>query len=139
MGAKAVVIAVIDTDSSILPFASDEIKFEILPPGHDATRIIPRATIGVIKGLKAIATQKVTAGKPIHCNTIPVTTDFGYLNTSLNVSSLMPRATPNITNAKMMFTTIIPPLPKLIDRLFSASNCSFINTQNSAPHLGIAV
>ena len=65
-GAKAVVIAVSDTDSSMFPFEREDMKFEMFPPGHDATRIIPSATIGVIIGESASATANVTAGRPTH-------------------------------------------------------------------------
>ena len=84
-GAKAVVIAVIETDNSILPFESDDTKFEMLPPGHEATKIIPNAIIGVITGLSISAIRNVTAGNPTHCNAIPTITDLGFANTSLNV------------------------------------------------------
>ena len=66
MGEKAVVMAVIETDRAVLPFDSAERKLEILPPGHDAIRIIPKATMGVIRGFKANATVKVTAGRKNH-------------------------------------------------------------------------
>ena len=125
-GAKAVVTAVIEIDNSVLPFESDEIKFEMLPPGHDATKIIPNAIIGVITGFNAKAMANVTAGRPTHCKMMPTITDLGFLNTSLNVCGLIPSATPNITKAKMMLTLVIPPWPKLMDTAFRASNCSFI-------------
>jgi hypothetical protein len=130
IGAKAVEIAVIETLSSTLPLESDEIKFDILPPGQQATSIIPRAIIGVIKGLRTKATAKVIAGRPTHCRRIPIITDFGFLKTSLKVSVLMPSATPNITKARIKFTIIIPPVPKLIVRLLKDSNCSLILFSN---------
>ena len=46
--AAVVVTADIDTDNSRFPFEIEVIKFEILPPGHEATNIIPMATIGVM-------------------------------------------------------------------------------------------
>lgn len=102
------VMAVIDTDSSTLPRDNDDMKLDILPPGHDATRIIPSAIIGVIRGLSANAMAKVTAGNATHCNKIPVITDLGAINILLNVCGLIPNATPNITNASMIFTIVIP-------------------------------
>ena len=134
-GANAVEIAVIDTDNSMLPFDNDEMKFEILPPGHDATKIIPNAIIGVMTGLRANAMAKVTAGRATHCNNRPTITDLGFINTSLKVWVLIPRATPNITNAKMILTIAIPPSPKLIATLLSDSSCSFISVthRSSSP------
>ena len=108
-GAKAVVMAVIETDSSMFPLESEEMKFEMLPPGHDATKIIPRAIIGVINGLRISAMAKVTAGNATHCKKIPKITDLGLVNTSLKVCGLIPNATPNITKASMIFTITIPP------------------------------
>ena len=66
IGAAAVEIAVKETESSIFPFEREEIKLEIFPPGHDATRIIPRAIIGVIRGFNAKARRKVTNGRHTH-------------------------------------------------------------------------
>ena len=131
IGAQAVETAVIDTDSSTLPFDSDEMKFEMLPPGHEATRIIPSAIIGVITGLSASAIAKVTAGRPTHCNNKPVITDLGFINTSLKVCVLIPSATPNITNAKMILTIAIPLSPKLIVTLLRDSSCSFISIKHT--------
>lgn len=126
-GANAVLMALRVTDSSIFPFESDDMKLEIFPPGQDATRIIPNATIGVITGESANATAKVTAGRAIHCSNTPRITDLGFLNTSLNVSSLIPSATPNIIKARIMFTIAIPPSPKFMVKEFKCSNCSFIS------------
>ena len=39
-----VAIAVKLTDKAILPFASEEIKFDTFPPGQAATSIMPNAT-----------------------------------------------------------------------------------------------
>ena len=43
IGAIDVVMAVIDTDKTVFPFESEVKKLDILPPGHDATNIIPSA------------------------------------------------------------------------------------------------
>ena len=51
---------------NITPEQEEEIKLEIFPPGHDATRIIPRAIIGVIRGFNAKARRKVTNGRHTH-------------------------------------------------------------------------
>jgi hypothetical protein len=126
IGAIAVVNAVSETDSTMLPFDSDERKFEMLPPGHDATNIIPSAIIGVMTGLKASATANVIAGRANHCNIAPVIMDLGFLKISLIVRGLMPRATPNITNARMIFTIIMPPSPKFMVTELRDSNCSFM-------------
>ena len=125
-GAKAVVTAVIEIDNSVLPFDSDEIKFEMLPPGHDATKIIPIATIGVINGFSTMVKRQVIAGRITHCSSTPRITDFGFLKTSLNVWTLMPRATPNITNAKIKLTNNISPAPRLMVSVSRVLSSSFI-------------
>jgi hypothetical protein len=125
-GDIAVVTAVMETDNAILPFDSADKKLEMLPPGHDATRIIPSAIIGVMTGPKANATANVTAGRAIHCKKTPMNTEFGLLNTSFIVLGLMPRATPNITKARMILTIVMPNSPKFILTELSDSSCSLI-------------
>jgi len=60
--AASVAIAVRLTDKATLPFAREDMKLDILPPGHAATRIIPIATVGVIKFLNKRVKQKVITG-----------------------------------------------------------------------------
>ena len=62
----AVLSAVSDTESSVFPLQSEVMKLEMLPPGHAATRIIPRAIIGDIQFLNVIVKRKVRAGKRIN-------------------------------------------------------------------------
>lgn len=125
-GAIDVVIAVKETDSTVFPFESDVKKLEILPPGHEATNIIPRAIIGVMKGFNITARINVMAGRANHCSRIPVRIDLGLLTISFIVSGLMPKATPNITKARMIFTIVIPSSPKLMVTELRDSSCSFI-------------
>ena len=126
IGASDVVIAVSETDSTMFPLDRDERKFDMFPPGHEATSIIPRAIMGVISGLNANATANVIAGSANHCNIAPTIIDLGFFIISFIVRGLMPRATPNMTKARMMFTIIIPPSPKFIVTELRDSNCSFI-------------
>ena len=114
------------TESSTLPFEREEMKLEMLPPGQDATSIMPRATIGVIQWFRARQIRNVTAGSPTHCRRMPVMMDLGWRNTFLNVSVFIPRATPNIMKASRMLTIIMPFSPKLIEMELRLSSCSFI-------------
>ena len=125
-GAIDVVTAVNVMDSATFPFDNDDKKLEILPPGHEATSIIPSAIIGVIRGLNAKTTANVTAGRANHCSIAPTNIDLGLLTSSFMVRGLMPRATPNITNARIIFTIIMPPSPKLMVTELRDSSCSFI-------------
>ena len=59
----AVLNAVSDTESSEFPLESDVMKFEMFPPGHDATRIIPSAIIGEIQSPNSITSNNVSAGR----------------------------------------------------------------------------
>jgi hypothetical protein len=63
--ADKVAKAVRVTDSAVLPFANDDKKFDMLPPGHDATSIKPNATEGV--GLINNISKNVRAGKAKNC------------------------------------------------------------------------
>lgn len=105
----AVLNAVSETDSSELPLESDVMKLEMFPPGHDATRIIPRAIIGDIQFPIAMISSKVSAGRNTSWHTIPATIDLGFFMMSTNVEGLMPSATPNITNARTIVRRVEPP------------------------------
>ncbi len=65
--ANKVAIAVKLTDKATFAFANEEIKFEILPPGHAATNIIPSAIVGDKNLLKAITKRKVRNGNKTNC------------------------------------------------------------------------
>ena len=58
----AVLNAVNDTESSVFPFERLVMKLEMFPPGQDATRIIPRAIIGLIQPSNVIVRRNVNAG-----------------------------------------------------------------------------
>ena len=59
----AVLKAVSDTDSSEFPREREVMKLETLPPGHEATRIMPNATIGEIRLPHAMISRNVSAGR----------------------------------------------------------------------------
>ena len=65
MTQAAVLKAVSDTESSVFPLEREVMKFEMLPPGHDETRIIPKAIIGDIQCPNAMIMHKVSAGRRI--------------------------------------------------------------------------
>ena len=105
----AVLNAVSDTESSELPLEREVMKFEMFPPGQDDTSIIPSAIIGEIQSPHSIMRTNVSAGRRTSWQTIPVRMDFGFFMISTNVAGLMPRATPNITNARTMLRSVEPP------------------------------
>ena len=105
----AVLKAVSETESSEFPLERDVMKFEMFPPGHDATRIMPNAIIGEIQCPNTIVSSNVSAGRSTSWHTIPVIMDFGFFTISMNVAGLMPSATPNITNARTMLRRVEPP------------------------------
>ena len=107
--ARAVEMAVRLTDSSTLAFAREDMKLEILPPGQEATRIMPRPIMGEIHQLRAMARRQVKAGSRTSWHSAPSRTDFGLLNTSMKVPGLMPSETPNMTNASTMLMVFMPP------------------------------
>lgn len=64
MGVSSVEIAVRETDRATFAPETDEIKFEILPPGHAATKIIPNANAGW--GRRSKISRKVKTGKSMN-------------------------------------------------------------------------
>lgn len=71
----AVLKAVSDTESSVLPLDREVMKLDMFPPGQDATRIIPKAIIGEIQFLNVIVRRKVNAGSSTSWQMIPNMTD----------------------------------------------------------------
>lgn len=94
------------TDKAVFPLAKCDIKFEILPPGQAATKIIPNATLGV--GCINDINKKVTAGKIKNCENIPISMALGFIAISLKCSTFISKATPNITRAKVIFIITNP-------------------------------
>ena len=107
----AVLKAVSDTDSSEFPREREVMKLETLPPGHEATRIMPNATIGEMRLPHAMIRRNVNAGRSMIWHTIPVMIDFGFLTISTKFEGFMPRATPNITNPSATFRRCCPSCP----------------------------
>jgi hypothetical protein len=105
---RPVLTAVSETDSSTFPLEREVMKLEILPPGQAATRIIPSPIIGLIQPVNVIARRKVKAGRKIIWQIAPRITDLGFFAISTKVLGLIPRATPNITNARTRFKAFIP-------------------------------
>lgn len=104
----AVFTAVRETDSSVFPLESEVMKFEMFPPGHDATRIIPNAIIGEIHPSNIMVRRNVRPGSRSIWQMMPNTTDFGFINMSMKVLGLIPKATPNITKASTILMAFMP-------------------------------
>jgi hypothetical protein len=104
----AVLNAVRDTESSVLPRDSDVMKLEMFPPGQEATRIIPNAIIGDIQFLNVIVRRNVSAGSRMSWHITPRKIDCGFLKMSTNVFGLIPSATPNITKANTILMAFMP-------------------------------
>ena len=100
--AQTLATAVMHTDRAALPLAREVIKLEILPPGHAATSIIPKATLGM--GLKTNTNKKVKKGRAKNWETNPIKTDLGDENTRIKSLMCSLRATPSIINPKLEFT-----------------------------------
>ena len=69
--ARAVEMAVRLTESSTLAFAREDMKLEILPPGQEATRIMPRPIMGEIHQLREMARRQVKAGSRTSWHSAP--------------------------------------------------------------------
>ena len=122
--AASVAIPVKLTESARFAFAKALIKLEILPPGHEAIRIIPNATVGV--GFNKITKRKVTAGNKKNWEITPTITDFGRMINPLNSRHLMSRATPNIIKAIVIFNANKPDGEKFNLTWSRISKASFI-------------
>ena len=107
--ARAVLIALSDTDNSMFAFESELMKLEMFPPGHEATRIIPMAMVQLMLLPNANASRHVNMGSRTSWQSIPTKMGLGFLNRFRNVLGLMPSATPYMTKARMMLTVFIPP------------------------------
>ena len=53
--------------------------------------------------------MQVRAGSRMSWHSMPRNTDLGFWKTSTKMWGLMPRATPYITNARMMLMVFMPP------------------------------
>ena len=104
-------MAVRHTDSSIFALASELMKLEILPPGQEATRIMPSAMVHEIHPTLSIskASRNVSSGSRTSWQHTPRMTDLGFWKTSTKVCGLMPSATPYITKARTMLMVFMPP------------------------------
>ena len=91
--------AVIVTESAVLPRAKCVMKFEMLPPGQQATRMMPSAMLGC--GRSTIVSAQAVAGSSTNCASTPISTARGAAVTPLKSASFMSSATPNMTNARM--------------------------------------
>ncbi len=96
-----VVMAVRLTDRVMFDFDMAEIKFDTLPPGQAATRIIPKAT--AVLGRRIITNKKVSAGRRRYCATTPNKTGLGLNANILKCWGLMLSATPNMIKAMAIF------------------------------------
>jgi len=101
--ASTVPIAVRLTERATLALAKLEIKLEIFPPGHEATKSIPKATEGVINRPKASTARKVTAGSSRNWLDNPIMSNRGLLKMFLKFSQWIPRATPNMIKPMVIF------------------------------------
>jgi hypothetical protein len=79
-------------------------KFDMFPPGQEATRIIPKAILG--DGFKTSINKKVNKGRAKNCDKNPAKIDLGNLNTCKKLVTLNCSATPNIIKPRDKFNII---------------------------------
>ena len=104
----AVLNAVSATESSLFPLDREVMKFEMFPPGHAATRIIPKAIIGLIQPSNVIVRRNVSAGRRTSWHMIPSISDLGFCRIPMKDLGLMPKATPNMTKASTILMAFMP-------------------------------
>ena len=69
--------------------------------------------MGEIQPVRRIARPQVKAGSRTSWQSMPSSTDLGFLNTSTKMRGLMPSATPYMTKARMMLMVFMPPAFRL--------------------------
>ena len=77
---------------------------EKLPPGHEATNIIPKASSGSI--FKAQVKRQVASGSNKNCANKPAKGATGYSKIRLKSSNRKLNDTPNIIKAKIALSVI---------------------------------
>src|SRR5690554_4652628 len=102
-----VVMAVRLTDRVTFDRDMEEIRFETLPPGQAAIKIIPMAT--EVEGRRIITSRKVSAGRSTYWAITPSTTGLGLSTSVLKCLGRMLSATPNMINAMAMFIKLMLP------------------------------
>ena len=102
-------------DRAVLPLAIDDKKFEIFPPGQDATRIIPNARLGW--GFTRRISKKGKKGNSINWDKIPINGDLELRNNNSKCSVFKSRATPNIMSPRIIFRNNKLPWLKFSDIL----------------------
>ena len=97
-GARRVDKIVIETDIDTFPPAMWVITFDAVPPGHDPTRIIPKA----ISLFTLNPTAKIQASKGIivNCAKAPIKISLGFFNIFLKESESMDVPIPNMARAR---------------------------------------
>ena len=75
---------------------------ELVPPGHEPTRITPTASSA--GSWNANASTNANTGMMTNWDRMPTMTAFGFVNTTLKSDSLRVMPMPNITMPKRMFT-----------------------------------
>lgn len=104
IGVISVAIPVRPTERAVFAPEIDEMKFEIFPPGHAATKSIPSANAGC--GFKSNTIRKVKKGSSKNWEITPVITPFGLSDIILKSVGLIPRAIPNMINPKQIFRRV---------------------------------
>ena len=104
--------AVMPTDTLVRPPPMWVMKLEMLPPGQQATRSMPRATLG--PGPSRVIRPKQAAGSTRNCVSRPMAGALGFLTKATKSLTFRSRATPNMMRATMMLSV----------RRLAASNAS---------------
>ena len=106
--AAGLLVAVKETDEAVLPFPNIVNRFDTLPPGQQAIKIIPSATLGW--GFVREHNITVNAGKKIICDITPVKYIFGFSLKKRKSSNFKLSATANIISASDMESAASEPL-----------------------------
>jgi len=101
--AAKVDIPVIDTEVAKCPRASQVMTLEKLPPGHEATKIIPNAIDG--STWRSRVTRNVIRGKRRNWLNKPIAGAIGVLSSNLKSDHFIDNDAPNISSAINKFSS----------------------------------
>jgi hypothetical protein len=101
--AAEVVNAVKLTERAAFPPANLLMKLLMFPPGQQATKIMPKAILGLGSNIKIRI--KVMMGKMTHCDINPIMEALGFNKTLLKSSTFKSSATPNMIKPSKKFNS----------------------------------
>src|SRR5690606_25282980 len=125
-------IAVMVTDTATFPFAIQVITLEKVPPGQDATRIMPRANSAGTRNTQV--TRQVASGSNRNWAIKPAIGAFGSRSKRVKSCLVSCSDTPNIINAMAAFIATRSALLKSMETLVMVVTSVTMSSLSGAMH-----